>query len=484
MKIKKSLGTFTKFLSYLPLMRIVFKVFYTQALKKIKTQYINQENIIDIYLTSNIYSKNFIYGQSDYNLLIIVDNQTHPKSVLKEIRSFIKSSPLLELTINRAYLPVLTQNEYKTSTIKSFLVRKSMKEQISWFSLFDDEKKTFLLRKQDKFALQHNAIQSIDYFMLKEHVSKLTRVKFKQISNSALIINRFYPDSFPLTKLFYKLTARLHRFYLGSFFSYQKFLKETWRSLTHELIQVRESSKYIEAPFEGRLIKYLRELAKLTIIDDITLTPTLITAEGEDLCDKIFIDVHLNQNILQKNYYSKLENLKDDIKKYENSHIKLRVRFTTNSLYRMQNEHALYPFPLEGLMRKHHTYSVMNYQYVFIHNYDKIIQSSIHFLVGQFLRFRSFEQKTDLIGSKFIKSLNLMYKYYLLDQFLKGQELRHLRDEKQVREVLTPQFSNIKAQDNVSEKDWKIIKAQLQYLLKSIRDQLSKYDQSLRVLKF
>ena len=215
MKIKKSLGTFTKFLSYLPLMRIVFKVFYTQALKKIKTQYINQENIIDIYLTSNIYSKNFIYGQSDYNLLIIVDNQTHPKSVLKEIRSFIKSSPLLELTINRAYLPVLTQNEYKTSTIKSFLVRKSMKEQISWFSLFDDEKKTFLLRKQDKFALQHNAIQSIDYFMLKEHVSKLTRVKFKQISNSALIINRFYPDSFPLTKLFYKLTARLHRFNFG-----------------------------------------------------------------------------------------------------------------------------------------------------------------------------------------------------------------------------------------------------------------------------
>ncbi len=100
------------------------------------------------------------------------------------------------------------------------------------------------------------------------------------------------------------------------------------------------------------------------------------------------------------------------------------------------------------------------------------------------MRFRSLQQKTDLIGSRFIKSLNLMYKYYLLSEYLKGEEFKLQTSESKISIFLTPQFSTIKLDDEVDEENWKIIKAQLLYLLKDIRDELIKYDSSLKLLRF
>ena len=105
-------------------------------------------------------------------------------------------------------------------------------------------------------------------------------------------------------------------------------------------------------------------------------------------------------------------------------------------------------------------------------------------MTTQFMRFRSLQQKTDLIGSRFIKALNLMYKYALLHSYLKGEPLPLNLSTKKMRELFTPQFNEIALDDNVTNDHWKLIKAQLIYLLKEIREELSKQDQSLKLLKF
>jgi hypothetical protein len=144
----------------------------------------------------------------------------------------------------------------------------------------------------------------------------------------------------------------------------------------------------------------------------------------------------------------------------------------------------LYPFPLEPLFRLKNTFSLKQREYHFDIQKDYIIRASIHFLITQFMRFRSLEQKTDLIGSKFIKSLNLMYKYYLLVTYLETQKFSLAYNEQEIRKCLTPQFSNISASSEVTEQDWLIIKSQLLYLLKKIRNQLIKFDPNLKALRF
>ena len=243
-----------------------------------------------------------------------------------------------------------------------------------------------------------------------------------------------------------------------------------------------EASAYI--PIEANLKKHLLELLKLNYIDDITIIPPLIQKEPDTITGKIFLDVHINQEVSIKNTFTKLGPLVNHIKDLEGVMFKLRVRITTDSLYEQQNKLSLYPFPLEPLFREKQTYSLAHKTYRFNTERKQIILASIHFLNGQFMRFRSLQQKTDLIGSKFIKSLNLMYKYYLLSEYLKGHQLKFETNEKKIRDHLTPQFSEIAIDDVVQEEDWKIIKAQLKFLLKSMREELVKHDPGLKVLRF
>lgn len=484
MKKQNLIAAICKLFSYIPFFKLVLRFFYLKALNILKNKYLNDHDIRDILLTSQTNSKSFTYGQSDYNILVIVSNDCHPKKVLSDIRQFIKKNFLLNLVINSIYIPILTEDEYRTDTIKSYLIRKTNKEKLSWFSIFDEKENVFLLRKQDRFALIHNAIQTLDFFLLKEHIYKINRNSFKNISHATKILNKFFPESFKSSKKLIKTSTILQKYFFLSPLYKQRFYRLTWECFTKEVIKVKSIPTPVDIPLEHKLKSYLIELCSLPILDDITVTPTIIQFNKEELTGKLFIDLHINDNVLHKDYSQRLDNLVKDIKKYESKSTKLRIRFTTNSLYRLQNEKAYYPFPLEGLFRKNQTYSIQNYDYSFINDFDSIISSSIHFLTGQFMRFRSLEQKTDLIGSKFIKSINLMYKYYLLSEFLKGKEFKQTSNEKKIREVLTPQFSNIAHNDTVTEEHWVLIKAQLQYFLKDIREELCKYDPSLKVLRF
>lgn len=473
-----------KIFSYLPLGSLPLRYGYYLALKKIRLEYISSPEISDILLTSQVDSKSFKYGHSDFNLLIIVADECHPKLLLKSIRAFIKDSLLTDLVINSVYMPILTESEFKSKTIKSYLVRKTSNDTLTWKSIFTEDKKIFKLKKQDQYALIHNAVQTIDFFLLKEHEFYLSRTSFKNISNAIKTLNRLAPKKFKSSKQLVKTSALLQQhFYLNVFYK-KRYLRETWRCLTSQTpnLNAEESPNII--PLGPRLLKHLKQTQELTIIDDITVTPTIIQRKDEFFTGKIFLDLHLNPHILTNDNFTELEQIKREIKEFESENLKIRVRLNTVGFYELINERAFYPFPLEGLYRADRTYSLAGYHYNF--NIDKkhIIYASIHFLTAQFMRFRSLEQKTELIGSKFIKSLNLMYKYFLLAEYLKGNGFQLQTSEAEIRSYLTPQFSEVSADDVVTEEHWLIIKAQLKYFLKQIRNELLKYDRGLRVLKF
>lgn len=474
-----------KVFSYLPGAKGILKLFYIRSLRKLKAEYISSPEISDILLTSQTQSKSFKYGHSDLNLLIIVSDQCHPKLTLKSIRDFLQKNLLLDLTINNTFIPILTESEYKTNTIKSYLIRKSHNGELAWKSIFDRKIKKITLRKQDEFAVIYNAVQSIDFFLLKEPKYQLERTTFKNISGAVKTLNKFFPKQFKSSEQLINTSSLLQKhFYLSSLLK-KKYFQQTWHCLTfHKVPTQGQRQKPGLSSLGPRLREHLQKIAQLPIIDDITVTPTLIQPLYDFYSGKIFLDLHLNREILKQESFAMLEELKEGIKEYQSEELKIRVRLHTNSLYYLFNENALYPFPLEALYRQRKTLSLMGHCYQFNIDHRFIIYASIHFLTAQFMRFRSLEQKTQLIGSKFIKSLNLMYKYYLLAQYLAGRGFDLQTSEIDIRSHLTPQFSEIAASDEVTEEHWLIIQAQLKYFLKQIRNELATYDRALKALKF
>lgn len=447
-------------------------------------EYKGKENIVDIILTSSLKSKDFLLGQSDLDFLIIVDNNCHPKTILNDFRKFINTSSQLRITINQTYIPILTESELKTDTIKSFLIRKSYQDIVKWESICFKKDYVFHLRKQDHFAIIYNSIQSLDFHFLKEGARKSNRTRIKSIYRSIQNLKKFYPQDLTFPRKWKERSHFLQSFPIFSTLGSKTFFSNVWQVLTTHLDEHKKISKYQEVSLDPKFIKYLNSLLSIDFIKDFTLTPTLIQRNQDKIQGKLFIDIHVDQNICLKNYIQQIDNLKMGIKEYETEKLKFRIRLTSSFLYKIQNEYAYYPFPLEALYRKQKTYSINKFKYDYLINHEHIILASIHFLTTQFMRFRSLQQKTDLIGSKFIKSLNLMYKYYLVSEYLKGNEFKLEASEKAIRESLTPQFSDINSLDDVTEEQWKIIQAQLLYLLKDIRDELVKYDPTLKILRF
>ncbi len=483
-KMKTLLVKFIRLLSYIPFIKSLYQIFYLRAIQKIKIRFEDSPEVEDILLTSNIKSKDFIFGTSDLNFLIIVDNDCHPKAILNDFRLFVQTDLLLSLTVNQVYIPILTKAELQTDTIKSFLIRRSGQDIVKWKSVISEKDYIFHLRKQDHFAIVHNSIQNLDYFFLKEYRQSSERVALRNTNRSIFNLQRFFPNAFPEDKKWSKLAKRIQGLPGMNTILAKKFYQLTWKILTDKEISYKKNQEYQEFPISKDLVKYLQSLLKVECINDFTLTPSLIQQDPTQLRGKLFIDIHVNKKIVENKYFQNIEHLIARIKDFETFKLKLRIRVTTDSLYQMQNEFAYYPFPLEALFRQQKSISLAKREYDFLIIHDQIVLSAIHFLTSQFMRFRSLKQKTDLIGSKFIKSLNLMYKYHLLVEYLKGRELNFDLPEEKIREQLTPQFSELELIDIVTEEHWKIIKAQLLYLLKEIRDELIRYDASLKVLRF
>lgn len=482
--IKNLIRKFINILSYVPLIKFVLRFIYIHSIKKIKKQYLDHDDVKDIILTSKLDSPDFIFGQSDLNFLIIVDGDSHPKSVLKEFRQFIQVNFELSLTIHTNFIPILTESELQTDVIKSYLIRKSHRDVVHWTSILKPKEYRFLMRKQDHYALSFNSIRNLDFYLLRNKNPKSKRVKTKNIYRSISNLKKFHPTSFEINKLWQKKCKRMSNWPILSLLFQRSLDGHHWMCLTTEQPEFPKSAHLDARMYQHKFIKYLRSLLKIEFIEDFILTPSLIQTNPDQYIGKIFIDIIVNKNISKKNYIYQLNNLKLGLRDYETENLKFRIRITSYSLLKLLNEKSLYPFPLEAIYRQKKSLSVKELKYNYDIEKDSIQLASIHFLTTQFMRFRSLQQKTDLIGSRFIKSLNLMFKYHLLSEYLKGNDMVIPNDISTIRSFFTPQFDEIKNDDLVTPAQWKIIKSQLIYLLKDIRDELTKYDSTLKLLRF
>lgn len=479
--MNKYLYIFIRILSYLPFTQFIFKIFYGLVLNKLRDEFSGHEEVKDIILTSDTTSPDFIYGLSDLNFLIIVENEFHPKKVLTEFRDFISQHLLLKIIVHDKYLPILTEDEIKTDVIKSYLIRNSAGDMIEWKSIFTTKAYLFKLTEQDYFAISFSCVQTLDHYLLRSGHKKNKRIQFKNIYKALKGIERLHKKHFKTNRKWSMRYIKLHRFPFLLNALEGKLYYDTWKFLTtSDKKKQGLFNSDLSIPEEVR--SYLKSIYTLPFIDNIVIIPSMIQNKRKDLKGKLYFDIVLNEKAQKK--HKKLKKIRNDLYKLSSTRLKNRVRYTSTPLHLLQNAQALFYFPLETLYRNRKAFSIIGKNEEIIVSREAIYHSSIHFLVTQFMRFRSLEQKSDLIGSKFIKSLNLMYKYYLLNYYLKGNEVDFLGDQKIIRERLTPQFSAIKNNDTVTEEDWILIKAQLLYLLKGIRDELAKKDESLKTLRF
>ena len=81
-------------ISAFPFARFILKGLYKLALKGARGFAESQMEIIDVYLMSNLEDKNFIYGQSDLNLVFIIRDEAMPKVELSKIRKALRQCRL------------------------------------------------------------------------------------------------------------------------------------------------------------------------------------------------------------------------------------------------------------------------------------------------------------------------------------------------------------------------------------------------------
>lgn len=472
------LGTF-------PFFEIIYRVFYARSLRILKKSLRSIEGIHDVYLTSDTKSKDFVFGVSDYNLFVIVKNHGHPKRTLKEIRRKIKKSRTTSHIINTDFIPTLTLDEFKVSRFKSYLLRNSSRDIITWKSILN-KKKIIKINATDTgwYPLVYSGMQDLDTGLFKELNDKPKRSRVKNISRSLRALDKYFSSEFSIHKNYFKKAKLYLRYPTLLNFSYNSFLRNSWQ----EIISVDTKSKTSQNRQKLKISKDF-ELALINImsfkfIDDITLTPSLIQLNPDKVTGKVYIEIHINDLFVRTKFFDKRNSIRREIQNFETDDLKFRIRFVSSHFHHFQLSIMATPFPLESLYRNEKCYSLKNINYS--HTIDEKFtkEAAINFFIIQFMRFRSSKQKTDLIGSKYIKSLNLMYRFYLLNHYIEFGKVEFVDNIDEVKMLLSPQFSYVDPMQTVDEEDWKIIRAQLIHFLKKIRSQLVQSDRNLRHLRF
>lgn len=478
----KNLGIiFIKIVSIIPFFKSGLKVFYIYGLSRLKTYQEHYPHLLDIIITSDTKSKDFNYGQSDLNLLIVVDDGARPKQLLKSIRKRIRSNVITNLVFHTQYIPIITKKESRSSALKAFLTRRDLKSSPPWYSLFNQPALKFEANKQSQYSSLFTAYQNLNYHLFRNLSGSTIRSKIKNIYRALLILSRHHAENISFKASYNKLALLLINYPFLSKVLFGRFLKESWLSLNFHKNQLVKEQKSLSLPSE--LMAHLKNLLKFDFIEDITLTPSVIQHDSQKIKGKLFIEIHANELVTKYKYLKQLENLEEGILKIRAPGLKFRVKVLTQNTLKMQMENFYFNFPMETFYRQQEMVSLKNFSYGAETKQELFYLSAVQFYIAQFFRFRSLEQKTSLIGSKFIKSLNIMFRYYQLAHYLKHKEFLNLREEEKIREVLTPQFSEIEISDIVTDEHWGLIQSQLMYLLKQIKNELVKHDKSLKDLQ-
>ena len=472
-------------LSNTPVLRIFLKIFYSYSLSKLKRQLAAVEEIFDVILISEINSSHFIYGQSDYNILIIVKDHQHPKRILYKVRNIISHELSLSLTINTNFIPIITHKEYKLSIIKSYLLNFNSLRKISWSSLLYSKNYDINMSDLRQYPLIHNLVEDFirNLYISKSEIS--LRRSIKKLFRALVTLANLYPTRFKISSALEQRIKITLRYPILAHSLINTIMRSLWKEISAPIeLKPKHNQAIIEHKIHPDFVKELKQLLNKDYIDDIILTPSLIQMQDDVLSGKVFLNILFNQNISLKKNYRKIVTLNSHIQKFSSEDLKIKLRFNSSNFYQFQSEYFQYPYPLEPIIRQQLSQSLSGFDYLPEVQRQAFQLSCINFFVHQFMRFRSSAHKTDLIGSKFIKSLNLMYRYYLLLEYLKYNQVDVKTSEKEIRAVLTPQFSTIDLFDEVTDAQWKVIRAQLIYLLKKIRIELIKFDKELKAITF
>lgn len=491
------MGNFHKILiiysSHFPFARFILRALYIYSLRKFKEMALQTEDIIDIYLISKLDDKNFVFGLSDMNFVIIVKDNSAPKQLLKRLRKYLKTTFPANILIDRERLPILYEKEFNTPLIRSFLISNIDNNQVKWYSLTEDEWHTFKCPHQGRYAIKYFLMRKLEKFFMytnniilhKNHLrsyGKFTSMAIKNLSIEGLVRNANDPTFQKLSQKIFSLSP-LSRFY------YPKHNVLTWKLLMSEKIP---SNRYIgnskDYPIE--LIQFCEKLMVQDCVEDILLTPALLQIHDNQVRGKVFIDVIISERVEEisfarlKNIKKLIENFDDDEELQEKIKLKTDFKLTCFSLLSIQSNKSLFRYPLEVYYRQRRTFSVRGRKYHIKVSKPVIEKSIIHFTMLQFMRFRSSEFKTTLIGSRFIKSLNLMNRYILILEFLDKKDFVVPSNYQEMLDKITPQLNYMKPNKRVTSKEWPLIQAQLLYSLKKIRDLLAKDHPSIKNLTF
>jgi hypothetical protein len=478
-------------LSLIPFFRIILKLLYTQAINKLKLLAVENDQIKDILLISKMKDHDFIYGSSDLNVIFIVQDKVYPKAFLKKVRKSLLGIWPANVFVNIENLTVFKEIEIKTPLIRSILITKYYSEDVEWQSVLKLDTFSFRLKEQDHFSIQYQYVKNLENYLLNPKRNVLVNRHWvrsfgKNVSMSIRGLVRYNLVQTAITPKWEKLSKKLIRF---SYFSRFRFLPMKILSLKMIDFEVLPKEEDHDTPdnYHENLLSFTKDLLAYPIIEDIILSPALIQLNNSQIRGKVFIDIVLGQR--DRGFSADLMNhLQIAIDEFFSTvtveEPKYVFHFTTYGFLKLKSEQVLLSYPLENYYRTGKSYSVSNIKYNFELNRKQIEKASVHYLLQQFMRFRTLEQKNVLIGSRFIKSLNIIYRYQLLLNFLRGQEFAVSHSYKSILEELSPQLSNIKPNTEVDAELWRLIRAQMLFILKRVRDELAKKSPSLKNLQF
>jgi hypothetical protein len=478
-------------LCLIPFFRDILKFLYNVAISKVKKVVIQHPQITDIYLTSQMQDHDFIYGSSDLDLIFVVENTSHPREILVQLRHSLNSLWPVNMLVNLRNLYVFKEIEIQTPQIRSYLTRSRGNSQMTWKSILTNKEFQFTLKEQDHYTVQRNYIRLLEEFLL-------TKIR-------PSLINRHWVRSFG--KGIYRAIIGL-QFYglLNSRPSreWEKFAKKiiglSWFSrlyfmglkvMTFKLIdsEPMPEGAWVDIPesYPNHLRQFTQRLVQMPIVQDVVLRPALIQLHSEEIKDKIFIEVVIGQkkgSLSADSLHQLSLAIMDFLDNTDEHEPKYVFSFTTYTIIKMKAENMLSSYPLEHIYSYQSSHSAMGIKYQFKSHNKQLKKASIFFLLHQFMLFRSMDHRNNLIGSRFIKSLNIIYRYQLLLDHLRGKEFAVSHSYKSIMQDLSPQLRHIKPDDIVSTQMWKIIRAQMLFLLKQIRDELSHKSPSLKNLQF
>lgn len=478
-------------LCFIPFFRDLLRLLYNYALKKVKVVTEQHEQIVDVYLTSKMSDHDFIYGSSDLDLIFVVENTSHPRQILLNLRRSLQGVWPVNMLVDLNNLHVFKEAEIQTPLIRSYLNTKKIAKTVSWKSIISKKEFEFTLKEQDHFAIQRVYVKKLEIFLLtKVKASLLNRHWIRSFGKNVYrsinglkeygIIDTILSDSWG------KYSKKIIGLSLFSRLYLNKVKVLTFKILDFEPLPDGKGLT-IAKNYPERLNRLAQVLIEIDIVKDIVFSPALIQLKSEEVKGRIYIDLvmgHNNSNFSIESLNKITEVVTFFLNESSDDEPKYVFSYTTYAFMKLKAKYLLSENLLEHEYRYQNCHSLMDIKYNFTPNKKQLDKAAIYFLLSQFMRFRSMEYKTDLIGSRFIKSLNIIYSYQILLHHLQQKEFAISHSYKSIMEELTPQLSNVKPDDEVTVELWQIIRAQMLFYLKQIRDQLAKKEPSLKNLQF